>query len=346
MLKERKITAYYPKQKRRKILISVICVILALIIAFVGAAVYYAYSLLRATPRTELDSSDLGIEKVESVTSEQGDYSAFFKFKNGVNRQNGIINIALFGLDTRDMSKTSGRSDATLILTVDTVHNKVKITSVARDSYVSVDGHGKTKLTHAYSYGGHQLAVKTLNQNFGLDIQDFVSVNFSQLADIIDYIGGVKINVSEDEKEVMKGYIDELNKLGIKTEYLTETGDVLLSGGQAVAYARNRYTGTDIDRMDRQYEVLVAMAQSAKNMSAAKYDKFLKMLLSECVTSLSDEEIISIGLWAASSSPEFERLVLPNGDCNASGKTINGLWYYVYDLDKAKQVLHSFIYEN
>ena len=337
MARERNISDYYPGSKRRKVLISVLCVILAVAIILVGSAWIYARTLLKSAPREELDSSDLGIQTVEKAEEDNTDYSSFFKFKNGTNLQSGIVNIALFGLDSRDMSSTSGRSDATMVLTIDTVHDKVKITTVARDSYVSVDGHGKTKLTHAYSYGGHQLAVKTLNQNYGLDIQDFVSVNFSQLADIIDYIGGVKIDVSEAENEVMKKYIDELNKLGVKTDYLTQTGYVLLTGGQAVAYARNRYTGTDLDRMDRQYEVLVAMAESAKNMSVTKYDKFLKMLLSECVTSLTDEEIISMGLWAASSSPEFENLRLPNEKCNASGKMINGTWYYVYDLSRSEE---------
>ena len=206
-----------------------------------------------------------------------------------------IINIALFGLDTRDMDSNKGRSDAILVVTADTIHNKIKVTSFARDSYVYVEGYGNTKLTHAYIYGGPQLAIKTLNQNFGLNIKDFVTVNFSQLADIIDFLGGVTVNVTEDELEVMQAYFEELNNIGVETESLTETGDVLLTGGQAVAYSRNRYTGSDVDRMNRQYEVLLAMAASAKNLKVTQYDDLVKMVLSESTTSFDDKEIFSLG---------------------------------------------------
>ena len=220
------------------------------------------------------------------------------------------------------MESNKGRSDAILVLTADTVHNKIKVTSFARDSYVSVEGYGKTKLTHAYIYGGPQLAVKTLNQNFGLNIKDFASVNFSQLASIIDFLGGVRINVSEAELKVMQDYFTELNNIGVETEPLTETGDVLLTGGQAVAYARNRYTGSDVDRMNRQYEVLLAMAESAKSLKVTQYDDLVKMILSECTTSFTDKEIFSLGMWALKNTPEICRYVLPNDECRAGGKMI------------------------
>ncbi len=336
---------------KKKAIIIIACLLVVAIIAASFGGYFYAKSLLQNTQREELDETDLGIVETEEApqqqsSEEQAKESFFQKLTNNTLSSEDVINIALFGVDSRNMESTSGRSDATMVLTIDKVHKKVKITSIARDSYVAVEGHGKTKLTHAYSYGGHQLAVKTLNQNFNLNIKDFVSVNFSQLAHIIDFIGGVKINVTEAERKVMQGYIEELNKLGIETQPLEKTGNVLLSGGQAVAYARNRYTGTDKDRMDRQYEVLLAMADSAKKMSVTKYDNFVKMLLSECVTSLSDDQIMSMGLWALTASPEFERLSLPNNKCNASGKIIKGLWYYVYDIPNAKNILHDFIYEN
>ena len=109
-----------------------------------------------------------------------------------------ITNIALFGLDARE-NEDVGRSDALMILTIDQRHGKLKITSILRDSEVNIDGYGSDKITHAYAYGGPELAIKTLNQNYNLDIEDYVTVNFIQMAEIVDAFGGVEINVTDDE---------------------------------------------------------------------------------------------------------------------------------------------------
>ncbi len=330
-------------KKKSKKKITALVIILFLIAGLILGSYLYVKSMLGNAERVELDEENLGIETEEVTTV--GDSEE--ELPKTEKLPDGIINIALFGLDTRDMESSSGRSDAILVVTADTVHNKIKVTSFARDSYVSVDGHGKTKLTHAYIYGGPQLAVKTLNQNFGLNIKDFASVNFSQLASIIDFLGGVRINVTEAEKKVMEDYFEELNRIGVKTEPLEETGDVMLTGGQAVAYARNRYTGSDVDRMNRQYEVLLAMAESAKNLNVTQYDDLVKMILSECTTSFTDKEIFSLGMWALSNSPEICRYVLPNNECRASGRMIGGMWYFVFEnMETVRKNLRSFIFES
>ena len=332
------------KKKNKKKIITLLAV-LFLIAGLIFGGYLYVKSLLGNAERIELDEGNLGIESIaeETTASEKKDET----LSQTEELPDGITNIALFGLDTRDMDSNKGRSDAILVVTADTVHNKIKVTSFARDSYVSIDGYGKTKLTHAYIYGGPQLAVKTLNQNFGLNIKDFAAVNFSQLADIIDFLGGVKINVTEAELKVMQEYFTELNNIGVETEPLTETGDVLLTGGQAVAYARNRYTGSDVDRMNRQYEVLLAMAESAKKLKVTQYDDFVKMILSECTTSFTDKEIFSLGMWALRNSPEICRYVLPNDQCRAGGKMIGGTWYFVFEsMETVRKNLRQFIFEN
>ncbi|MGN1081235.1 MAG: LCP family protein, partial [Acutalibacteraceae bacterium] len=230
---------------------------------------------------------------------------------------------------------------------------KLKLTSIARDTYVAVEGYGKTKITNAWRFGaigkeksGSTLAVKTLNQNFNLDIKDYVEVNFFQFSEIIDYVGGVVIDVDESEKNVMNvTYIPYINQMGIKCERITKTGPQLLSGGQALAYARDRYTGNDVTRGSRQREILIALYEKLKDTSATKYPTIISMMLSNCITSLSDSEIMSLASWAALKSPTIEELSLPNDECNASGQTIGGQWYYVYDLDNASKIIHNFIYE-
>ncbi len=256
------------------------------------------------------------------------------------------INIALFGLDTRS-DKMSGRSDAVIILTIDRVHDKIKMTSIARDSYVKMDGRGQDKLTHAYAFGRAQLAIRTLNQNFDMDIIDYVTVNFFQLVEIIDYVGGVEIDVDSSEMAVMNtNYVTELNQIGIPCDKITKTGKQLLTGAQALAYSRNRYSpGGDVERGNRQKEVLMAAYDKIMASNVLKLSNAVGMLLKNCETSLSNSELLELGAWAIKNSPTIESISLPDSDCNAKGATINGAWQYVYDLDIATQKIHDFIKE-
>lgn len=304
----------------RNTLIILLCLIIAAVAVFYG----YAYKALSGMERTELDENDLGID-----TSEYSD----------------VKNIALLGIDSRQ-DNNSGRSDAIVILTIDKKHKKLKLTSIARDTYVSIDGHSKDKLTHAYAYGKSQLAVKTLNQNFDLEITDYVTINFFGLARVIDYVGGVTVEVDEKEmKELNTVIFPEMRSLGVECPNLTSAGTQLLNGGQAVCYARIRHTDSDVERGNRQKEVLTAMFASAKKLNPLKLPKVAQMIVSECQTSLSENDIMSLGAWAITSSPTFEQLSVPNENIPSSGKMISGVWYYVYDLDTAKKEIHDFIFE-
>ena len=141
------------------------------------------------------DKEELGITKEAQAQTEQAA---------------GITNIALFGVDARSYDGTfSGRSDAIMVLTIDNEHGKIKLTSILRDVRVYIGEEcaydsGYDKLNHAYAYGGPELAIKTINQNFGLNIEDYVTVNFAAMAEIVDAFGGVDIEVTDGE-------ISELN---------------------------------------------------------------------------------------------------------------------------------------
>jgi len=257
-----------------------------------------------------------------------------------------VKNIALYGLDTRE-DNNSGRSDAIIVLSIDKKNKEIKLTSIARDTYITFESGKHDKITHAWAYGKADLAVKTLNRNFKLDVTDYVSVNFYQFAEIIDYIGGVMIDVDKSEMNVMnKTYIPYIIESGIKCDYVKETGLQRLNGGQALAYARNRYTGSDLTRGNRQREVLEAMFTEVKGMNALKYPKLVEMLLSRCTTTLEKSEIVSIGSWTLFNSPKIYSLGIPNKECNAKGQYINGGSYMVYDLDLAADIMHDFIYNS
>ncbi len=257
---------------------------------------------------------------------------------------NKIMNIAVFGLDTRD-NDTSGRSDAVLILSVDKKHKAIKLTSLARDSYVEIEGHGKDKLTHAWAFGKADLAVKTINQNFGTNISDYITFNFYQFAEIIDAVGGVEVDVDADELGVMnEHYIPYLNSMGISCDEITAKGVQTLSGGQALAYCRDRYTGGDIKRGERQKEIISALIKKCLATSPFKYPKLINIFTANCTTSLSSGELLSLSSYAVLNKPETASLSIPNKACEAKGKTIKGVWYYVYDTELAKEQISNFIY--
>ena len=318
------------KWSASKKLVVALCIILAIILIAAAIVFIYIKVTLGQIDRVELPTNqiDLGIN---SETAEQY-------------QEADVTNIALFGVDSRNDDNV-GRSDALMILSMDRVHNKIKLTSIARDTYVSVDGYGQTKINHAYAYEGPELAIKTINENFDMNIQSFVTVNFSQLAEIIDYIGGIDLEITEEERLVANGLMSEQIELGIYSDPIPNSGLVHLSGGQALAYARNRDIGGDTERNNRQRKVLSAMFEQVKQLDLTQYPGLINMVLSECTTSLSDNDMLSIGTWAITSGATMEQLSLPNAECNASGEMIDDVWYFVYDLDVATGILHDFIYE-
>lgn len=320
------------KRKRRKKksavkILAVICIILVCVISLGVAGYSYAYSIINKVERTPLETEEP--EELNITTSEY----------------DGIKNIALLGIDTR-VDNTSGRSDAVIILSIDKKHNKIKLISVARDSYVDIDGHNKDKLTHAYAYGKSTLAVKTLNKNFNLEITDYVTVNFHGFSRIIDYIGGVEVEIDQKEKDHLNSYvIPKLVKAGFKCDLIERTGMQKLTGTQALCYSRIRKIDGDIERGNRQKEVLAAMFARVKSMNIAKLPQIAKMVFSECQTSLSSSDIMSMGLWAISSKPEMENMSIPNDNVKGKGQTIRGVWYYVYDIEAAANEMKKFILE-
>lgn len=310
-------------KKKKHVFLKFIVFLLCFCIVFGGVFYAYTYKIIDNVKRVPLEGN-LGI-----VTS---DYSS-------------VKNIALLGIDTHEDNNV-GRSDAVVVMSIDKTHNKIKLISLARDSYVAIEGHDHDKLTHAYAYGRSNLAVKTINQNYGLEITDYVTVNFFEFARIIDYVGGVTVDVDEAERvEMNTNIIPWLNEMGIECDLVETAGTQLLTGGQAVCYSRIRHTDSDIERGNRQKEVLTDMFARVKKMNPLKLPKLVNMVLSECETSLETNNIMSLGIWAMLKSPKMEQLSVPNDRYENRGGIIRGGWYYIYDLDKASADIHDFIFE-
>ena len=267
-----------------------------------------------------------------------------------------IINIACFGLDSRSTATTnltkalSGRSDTIIILSINTIDNTIKLTSILRDSWVPMlDRKGNkttNKINAAYSFGGAQNAIHTINSNFGLNITDYVSVNMHQMANIIDILDGdgLEIKITEMEKRRINELSD--NNEGFNSEPLKKSGWVKLNAIQSLCYSRIR-DDSEETRVLRQQKVLSLLFENAKNLSVSEYTTVLKTMLSTLETSLSYDEIFQFAPMLKISSLHLQSTSVPGKEVVAEGGIFSdtrGGWVWKYNLEDAKKYIHKWIY--
>lgn len=332
-----------------KCILGVFCVLL---IVFGSGLIYIATHLLDDLTTTNItkDPTALGIDP--SVTMDDS-----------------IKNIALFGLDQRSAySDDSTRSDVIMVLTVDNKHKKLKITSILRDSYVSIEGENSNgvhvdymdKINAAYAEGGYELAIRTLNRNFGLNIMDYVTIDFTDTAAIVDAFGGVEISLTAEEKWEIN---QNLWNLSQETEGLIKDSDFLadangqvvdlagaeysdsvelLNGNQAVAYGRIRNIGYDYQRVERQQIVFKALMNRVTQLSFGEYPSLISQLMPYCETSLDLTD--AIGMTPILTSDfTIETISIPDVDYELD-LTDDGSYLY-YDVERAGHRIDSFINE-
>ncbi len=257
-----------------------------------------------------------------------------------------VKNIMLFGVDAE--SGGASRSDAMMILSLDYDNGVIKLISLMRDSYLSIPGYGMDKLTHAFAYGGPELAVQTVNENFGLDITDYMAVNFSEMAAIIDAVGGVTVDVSEAEMNEVNKYIGEYGRTyGVEVRLIESPGTQLLDGVQAMTYGRIRKNGTGDDwgRVERQSIVLRAIFDRVQEASLREKYKILQEMLPNVTTSLSKKDILVIfkDMLLSGISMDMEHVRFP-GDEELEGEKIGGVYYITFDIDAVSEELYRYIY--
>lgn len=209
----------------------------------------------------------------------------------------GYRNIALLGIDSRaDDYGLGNRSDCMMIASINQETNEIKLISVYRDTYVYVTENGTKrldKITHAYSYGGSQNTLKSLNEAMDLNITEFVTVNFDAVIAAVDSLGGVYIDIDETEIKYVNDYIDATSESsGVKSSHITHSGRQKLDGVQAVSYTRVRYTaGGDYKRTERMRTVVEAMLSKAKTLGVGQLNSFADTILPKIRTNISSSEI-------------------------------------------------------
>lgn len=310
------------KKRLQRIYFRTLGITLAIGAALLGVAYGGYHYLLGGLNRTELDESKLAADESLSILGE-----------------NAIKNIAFFGVDSRDHDYI-GRSDAILVASVNGNTGQIKLISIARDTYVAIAGHGKTRINHAYAYGGAELAIQTINENFGLDITDYVTVNFDSLAEIIDAFGGIELEISEAEREQINAYL-------LSGEPLRQSGLVQLNGPQAVSYSRIRKIDSDTMRAARQRKVLSCLFEKALELNPISYPSYVRKFAPMVETSLGNDEILQLASAVMKGGGlTLEQAGFPNEYIPYEGKTVDGAWYYVYDLGQARDMLRQYLYQN
>lgn len=328
-----------PKKKLKIGRIILLVIIILIIVAgiYVGSFISGKLSKLNIQ---EIDTSDLGVN--DELYKEVSDTLSKSEFE-------GIITFALFGTDSRDTDNMSaGRSDTIIIASVNTKFKTIKLISIPRDTYVEVPGYGKTKINHAYAYGGESLAIKTINQNFGLNITEYATIDFSGLIHIINDLGGITMNITKDEMEYINSHSSEAYKITGRTyKKLTSYGNVTLSGEQALTHSRNRTVGNDFTRAGRQREVLEAIMSKLASMGVSKILDMSDSFLQEVKTNINVMDYVGQLTDILMSSSQYMKNItsiqIPSTDYG-SGEYIGGVYYFVADSEKMRADMIDTIY--
>ena len=302
----------------------------------------YLEALDEADKKDDLEATASELEQwnnhIKDVTSDSSTYE--------VPISDDVYNILLIGSDTREAS-TVGRSDAMILVSINQKTETIYLTSFLRDCYVSIPGHGNTRLNHAFAYGGPDLLEQTLEENFKVHIDRYVAVDFFSFMDVIDTLGGVYINVTEDEQKVTNNYIWSMNKLmdeDWSNDYLWSSGWQKLNGKQALCYARNRYTGNDYERTARQRNIINQIIDGAMQASPATLVDLAQVILPQVTTDMSKSEILSYAAnVAAYLGYDVQQQQIP-AEGTYSGATISGMSVISLDLDANIKHLQGTIY--
>lgn len=327
------------KNKKTKLIILIVaCALVIAVIATVIFGVFYIKGILNFNfNEISKNPEDLGFEEVKS---------------------DDIENIALFGLDVKDKDSFIGRSDSIIILSVNKTNKKIKLISVMRDSFVPIVENGNTRyhiLNNAYLTGGPQLAIKTLNTVYDLDISEYATVNFYGIMNIVDSVGGIEITITPKELELINYSIKNYSsRLGLSYEEnkLNNSGTQHVNGIQAMAYTKIRITpnsdGTKYDygRTDRQRYVLEQIFNKAVKLDIPQIVELIKTLTPFCETSLSYTEMLGLAASVLLDSPTFEDTRVPFTEYVMDDPKNNIGDVVYYDLDFAAKLIHSYIYED
>lgn len=310
---------FFSKNKGLKIFVIGLLLALLAILLIYGSIVWKFYAgIPDVVPEDQVDST---VADVQIAQKEQ--------------KEDEVMNVLLVGTDTRDPNAEMGRSDTMMMLSYNKTKNKSTIVSFLRDSLVEIDGHGKTRLGHAYAYGGVGLTINTINKTYDMDIQKYVTINFDNLVSVIDEIGGVNVPITEEEAAYYRN-------CGMPDIY---AGEVTLTGSQALVHARNRTIGSDFERSRRQRSVMYGVY---KKIMEEKNPEAIMSLIVYCMdhvkTNMSVTEIYDLAMEVLTTENLLmQQAALPQ-DGMYKGISYEGMDVLEIDIEANKEYLHKLLY--
>ncbi len=346
-------------KKGKKILITIICIILVLCIGLFAVGFSYWRSIKNAPPEVE-DTLTYDFDEHETVAASLQDDPEFEQIFEGNSTElkaaikewatNGgdvmysedVINVLCLGVDTRNKNTISGLTDSMIIVSVNKKLGTITFTSIMRDSYAyleSPDGVGSfNKINSAFPFYGVENLINTIESHFKIRIDGYAMINFALFKAVIDKLGGVTVPVQQYEADyINKGYGFDI-----------EAGNaVTLNGDEALAFCRSRRCDADgdVSRTRRQRQVLTGLLQKAATIQASEVTDYVKTFMPYLETSYNEAEVVSlaskavIGGWATFS---VNQIVMPD---EASRKAHSGdVWYWEVDYPLAAQTLQNAIY--
>lgn len=294
-------------------------ILIALFVLVIGVglgAFLYANNMLNKLNRIDVDKDELGIVDVD-----------------------GYVNFLIMGVDSRDMDDSKGsRTDALILVSLEEKTNKVKLTSIYRDTMLKMGDTKKyDKITHAFVNGGAKNTVKSLNQAMDLDIDNFVVINWKTVVDMVDAAGGVTLDIEDYEIDEMNACVAETARVVGDGNYkpITRSGKQVVDGYQAVGYGRMRNgVGDDIKRTERMRIVIESLLNKLKKSSPKTIDKVLKTTMPLIKTNIKKGDIFSL----ASRIPKYKIVKSESFPYHYTGGMIDGASYIIPDTLKSSTI--------
>lgn len=278
-------------------------------------------------------------------------------YKSKIQEVDGITNILLLGTDGRK-NESSFRTDSMIILTIDNNNKNIKLTSLARDTYVNIPGRDKGKLNTAYFWGKENMLFETIENEFGIGLDKYVIVDFSSLMDIIYALDGVQLNIKESEVNEVNKFIPECydfceNPNKGEMKLIEKPGKQTVNGYQALSYSRIRKSDSAIFRDGRQRKVIYAIVKKYKNLSFTKYPELIDAITPYVTTNLTSNEITSLAYTGHNIlSGKSLKKALKEGEFpitdeihSKGGIYGNSGWVWLYDTNSTG-VLRDFVYND
>lgn len=319
-----------------------IILVSVMVLCFAGCAVKQKETILTTAPETETQTT------TEAPTTTAAPETTTEEETTTLVAPTEPIDFVIFGCDTQAVTPVDDRrSDLIKIVRIDPRDETIKFIGILRDTKVPIEGHDPQKINGAFMYGGADLALKTINENFGLDLHKYIMINFANMIWMVDDIGGVEVEISDEEAVAINKQAADFTGEGRmdKTTELEGGGTVTLNGVQALAFCRTRKIDSDYFRSARQNKVLKAIIEKLKDMPADKYPQIIDDFFRNTETNMTLEDI---SVWTIMNigDYEFSGYMVPDENYEYDvygGVDDTGSWVWNYDTLEAGERIKSIL---